>query len=149
MSRNVRIAYRYVVSIFLVGVVVQFFLAGLGVFRAQRQSDAGTAVTDKLFGSDFDPHVALGNTLLIVGVVAFLCAAGAKLGRRWVSTALALPVLVALQSVFANAGPAPFRALHPVNAILILGVAVHLTIRAWAEQREAPANGAAVVSGAG
>jgi hypothetical protein len=59
-----------------------------------------------------------------------------RLGRRCVLLALALPLLVELQSVFANLGPAGFRALHPVNACAILALSGVLAHRAWV-RREA------------
>ena len=37
--------------------------------------------------------------------------------------------------MFANAGPSGFRALHPVNGCLILGISGVLAHRAWAGRR--------------
>ncbi|MGH3048823.1 MAG: DUF6220 domain-containing protein, partial [Gaiellaceae bacterium] len=132
MQQAGRAAYRYLVALFLVGVVAQFFLAGLGVFRTQHQASTGTAVTDSRFGDDFSAHVTLGHILLIGGGIVFLAAFAGRLGRRRILLTLALPVLVELQSVFANAGPSAFRALHPVNGTLILGISAVLAHRAWA-----------------
>jgi hypothetical protein len=134
MQQVGRAAYRYLVALFFAGVVVQFFLAGLGVFRTQHDAEGGTAVTDGRFGGNFDAHVQLGHILLIVGAVIFLAALAARLGRNRVLAALALPVLVELQSVFANAGPSGFRALHPVNAILILALSGRLAHSAWSHR---------------
>jgi hypothetical protein len=46
-----------------------------------------------------------------------------------------LTLLVFLQSVLANAGPSGVRALHPVVAVLILGLAGSFTGRLWRERR--------------
>lgn len=146
MQQAGRAAYRYLVALFFAGVVVQFFLAGLGVFRTQHDAAAGRAVTDGRFGDNFDAHVTLGHILLIVGAVVFLTALAARLGRGRVLAALALPVLVELQSVFANAGPAGFRALHPVNAILILALSGFLAHRAWLRRQEPTPETAAVAA---
>jgi len=125
-------AFKYLLTLFLIGVAVQFFLAGLGVFRTQHASDHGT-VGDKQFGDFFHAHVVLGNILLVIGILVFLAALAARLGRRWALPMLALPVLVELQFVFANNGPSWFRALHVLNAFAIAGIAGAHTGLAWRE----------------
>ena len=131
MQHAGRVAYRYVAALFFALVIAQFFLAGLGAFRTQHDAKAGVAVTDKRFEHDFSAHMTLGFLLAIVGLIVFLAALGGRLGRSRVLLALSLPLLVELQSVFANAGPSGFRALHPVNACLILGISGALAHRAW------------------
>jgi hypothetical protein len=59
----------------------------------------------------------------------------ARLQRSRILLSLALPVLVFLQSVFANNGPSWFRAIHPVNAALILALAGSFTGMLWREYR--------------
>lgn len=127
---GVRAAYRYLLTLFLVGVAVQFFLAGLGAFRAQHGAEHGN-VADAQFAHFFHPHVVLGNVLLVIGIVVFLAALVGRLGRRWILPALALPVLVELQFVFADHGPAWFRAFHVLNALVIAGVAGSQTGLVW------------------
>jgi Family of unknown function (DUF6220) len=131
-----RVAFRYLLTIFLVGVAVQFFLAGLGAFRTQHGAEHGS-VDDSQFAHFFHPHVVLGNILLLVGIVVFLAALVGRMGRRWVLPALALPVLVFLQSVFANNGPSWFRALHVLNAFVIAGLAGSQTGLAWRDRAPA------------
>ena len=131
-----RAAFKYLLSLFLVGVAVQFFLAGLGAFKVQHATDHGT-VGDSQFANYFDPHRANGNALLILGIVVFLAAVAGRMGRRWILPALALPILVELQFVFANNGPSWFRALHVLNAFVIAGVAGSQTGLAWGESRSA------------
>ena len=125
-------AYRIVIAIFAAGVVVQFFLAGLGVFRAQHDATtSGTLMTEHRFDNHFHAHIVLGDLLLLVGLVAFLLALLARLDRRATLLTLLLPVLVFVQSVLANAGPPGLRALHPVNALNILGISGRLAHSAW------------------
>jgi Family of unknown function (DUF6220) len=131
MRQAGRLAYRYLVALFFAGVIVQFFLAGLGVFRTQHDADGGVTISDHRFEHNFSPHAAWGFMLSILGLLVFLSALGGRLGRSRVLLSLALPVLVELQGVLANAGPSGFRALHPVNACLILGVSAYLAHRAW------------------
>ena len=118
--------YRLGIAVFFAGVVVQFFLAGLGVFRTQH--DAGR------FTHNFAEHRALGNVLLIVGIVVLVFAFLGRLGRERITIALWLPVLVLIQSILANAGPSWVRAIHPVVAIGIFALSGLLTHRAWAKR---------------
>jgi hypothetical protein len=131
-----RAAFRYLLTLFIVGVAVQFFLAGLGAFRTQHATDHGS-VGDTQFGDFFHPHVVLGDILLIVAVLVFLAALLARAGRARVLPALALPILVELQFVFANNGPAWFRALHVLNAFAIAGIAGSQTGLVWRDYRTA------------
>jgi len=121
--------HRYVLSIFTLGVIVQFFLAGLGIFKVTE------GASGKRFDHVFAPHRALGNVLFVVAVVVLLAALVARLQRSRILLSLALPVLVFLQSVFANNGPSWFRAIHPVNAALILALAGSFTGMLWREYR--------------
>ena len=121
--------YRLGIAVFFVGVVAQFFLAGLGVFRTQH--DAGR------FTHNFAEHRALGNVLLVVGIVVLVFAFIARLGRDRITIILWLPVLVLIQSILANAGPSWVRALHPVVAIGIFAVSGLLAHRAWARPEAA------------
>ncbi|MGH3007993.1 MAG: DUF6220 domain-containing protein [Gaiellaceae bacterium] len=130
--------FRWLLTVFIVGVAVQFFLAGLGVFKTQRETDHGL-VNDSRFASYFDPHRTLGNVLLIVGVLVFVAALVAKVGAPRIYLMLALPILVALQSVFANTGPSWFRAIHVLNAFVIAGLAGSQTGLVWQEHRAASA----------
>ena len=120
---GVRVAHRWIVDLFALLLVVQFFLAGLGAF---------TAVHNKKFSdNDFGPHGVLGTVLVVVAlVIAVLAAIG-----RWSPTATrlsgALLVLMVLQFVLGVAGAdsAPvLGGLHAVNALLIVAV-VYLLMR--------------------
>ena len=123
--------HRVLLSVFTLGVIVQFFLAGLGVFRIQ----------DGASGSHFDhvwgPHRALGNVLFIVALLVLVAALVARLGRTQVLLGLVLALLVFLQSILANNGPSWIRAFHPVVAVLILALAGSFTGRLWREHRTA------------
>jgi hypothetical protein len=127
---------RWLLTIFIVGIAVQFFLAGLGVFRVQHiATKTGTTLTDDRFEHFFDPHIVLGNVLFIVAALVFVAALIARVGRPRIFLLLALPILVLLQSLFAGTGPSWFRALHVLNAFVIAGLAGTLTGIAWREAR--------------
>ena len=101
----------------MVGAVLQFFLAGLGVFRA----------------ASFSPHATVGTLLgitsLILLILAVLSVLMGTLSRRSVTLAALLFALMVLQwllvEVFLGTVPA-LVALHPVNGLLIVTVAYAL-----------------------
>jgi len=94
-------------------VVIQVFLAGLGVF-----DDPGSFVTHREFGYTF------GWLTLVVLVLALV----GRMGRRVVGGSLLLLVLFALQSVFValREDMPTIAALHPVNGMAILLLAITL-----------------------
>ena len=81
MSNVGRTIYRFLVILFALGVVLQFFLAGVGAFRVQHNTDHGT-LGDKGFGDAFAPHSAVGFALLIVGLLAAPAGAASRLTTR-------------------------------------------------------------------
>jgi hypothetical protein len=127
-----RRAHFILSQLFLGLALVQFFLAGLGVFRAKPHG------SDKLFeSSTFDPHRIVGD---VTQVVALLILIAAFVGARdRIRLSAVLFVLAVLQGILANVGgDAPIvGALHPVNGLVLLAVAHFLTRPA--REAEAPA----------
>lgn len=112
-----RSAYLIVVWVFVACLVVQLFLAGLGVFAGYQNF-----ITHRDFGYLFG--------LLVLPLVVF--AALARLPRRFVLLSLLILVLFAMQSVlllFRTDAPS-VAALHPLNGVLILLIALRLGIAA-------------------
>ena len=124
-----RAVHRVVLSVFTLGVVVQFFLAGLGVFRVQN------GASNSRFDHVWAAHRTLGDVLFIVALLVLLAALLARLPRTRILISLVLPLLVFVQSILANNGPTWVRAFHPVVAVLILALAGSFTGRLWREQR--------------
>jgi hypothetical protein len=124
----VRLAYIGVAWLFLACVVVQVFLAGLGVFAGAQ---------------NFTVHRDFGYTFGWLTLVLLLLALGGRLGKRWIGLSALILLLFAFQSVFVafrEAVPA-VAALHPVNALAIFGLALHLARRSrvLADDRPVPA----------
>ncbi len=128
MTRSIaRRALPFFAGAFVACVIIQVFLAGLGVFDTP-----AAFITHREFG------YAFGWLTLVVLVCALL----GRTPRSLVGLATLLLVLFALQSVFVVLRPdyPAVAALHPLNGFLILGVAVVITRRAWAFARvESPA----------
>ena len=142
MARAFRAVYRYWASILFVAVIVQIGAAGYGAFYADAKAggDAGS-VTQSQFDHGFGVHIFLGYLIFLAAVLLFLFALAARLGRNRVLLALALPLLVVVQIMLGmvGGGTPAVGALHPVNALLILGLVGYLAHQAWATQRRGEA----------
>lgn len=118
MQRAAHIGYRALCGMFVAGALLQFFLAGLGVFGS---------------GASFETHATVGIVLVIVSVIllvlAGILALSGNLTRSSAGLAGLLLVLMVVQyalvELFSDGVPA-LAALHPVNGLLVLGVACAL-----------------------
>ena len=131
---QVRAIHRWLLTLLLVAVAVQFFLAGLGAFKAQHGTEEGT-IGDPQFADYFSPHNANANLLEVIALLVLIAAVVGKMGKRWILVSLSLPVLIELQYVFASNGPSWFRAIHVLNAFVIAGIAGAHTGIAWREAK--------------
>lgn len=122
-------AYAYVASLFILGVFVQFYLAGVGVFgdHARKVQDA----------SSLDPHRAVGNILGAIAIILLLLALAARESRRTVIWTLVLAILAGVvQSALAGGGESSkwVGGLHAFDGVMILALGGWLT--AMAHRRE-------------
>lgn len=101
-----------------VGLAIQVFLAGLGVFDSP---------------ASFVTHRDVGYTLSIVPLVLIVVGLVARVPRRLTFMALAIGLLFIGQSLLvAMRADAPaIAALHPVNGFLITVLALVLAKEAW------------------
>jgi len=108
-----RVLFFGVSVLVLLGVVVQFFLAGLNIF-------AGVSIeSHRILG-----FALMGGALLLV-ILAFV----GRLPRRTALIAVVLLVMTILQTVLVNIDVDEIQALHPVNALFIGAVASALMER--------------------
>ena len=120
-----RVAFYGFALIYLLGVVVQFFLAGLAVFGVR----------------SYDAHTGLGFVLGLISLVLLGLAIGAKLPRSVTALSTVLVALNAAQIVLIQIDIAEVNALHLVNALAIAFVAnmlVHRSRRYLASKMAAP-----------
>jgi mercuric ion transport protein len=106
-----RIALPWVAWLFVACVVIQVFLAGLGVFDSPLR---------------FIAHRDFGYMFFWLLVVLLVLAIAGRVGRRLIGLSALLIVLFILQSVFVGfrATQPMLAALHPVNGFLIGLVAI-------------------------
>ena len=112
-----RIAFALVAWLFLIAIVIQVFLAGVGLFVP---------------GVDmFQYHRQLGWLLHGGPLLVLLFAWAAGAGRRTIWLSVALLVLVAIQPFLPGMRvDSPFAAaLHPVNALAIFWLSVAIARR--------------------
>ncbi len=134
-------AYRWLITLFVACVIVQFFLAGAGAF-GQKLGAASPRLEDQ---KSWDPHRAFGAVLLIVAIVVLLACLAWWSERIWLMGTFLLALLTVVQFPLASAGRHHrwVGALHPANAGLILLIAGWLTYRAWRLDLKGPGSGRA------
>ena len=128
-----RAIYRYGTAIVVLGVLVQIGAAGFGAFNASEHVSDEHPLSEHTFDDGFSFHTGFGYVIFVASVVLLLLALSARLRKRSVLFALALPVLVAVQIVLAWAAESthwvgPF---HALVAFVILGLAGGLAQYAW------------------
>lgn len=108
MARRIgRRVHAWLAWLFVAAVLVQVFLAGLGIFAAE---------------VGFGWHVEFGYTVIgIVTLGVLLSAIAGGLPRREIGLSLLLLVLYVVQTALpqARASLPAVAALHPVNAVLL------------------------------
>jgi len=105
-----RYAYLILAWLFVALLVVQVFLAGLGIFAGAQ---------------NFAAHVDLGWMLHLAPILVLLAAALSRAGRKhwlWALALAAITFVVPLVVLFRQDTPA-VAALHPVLAVLAFGLA--------------------------
>jgi heme/copper-type cytochrome/quinol oxidase subunit 1 len=126
--------YRFWVSLMTAAVVLQIGFAGYGAFRVAHKLDKKTdTVNQDTFDNAFTPHAALGDLIVLSGLVLLVLALLARGRDRIKWSAIAFVLLVAQLLLAWTGATAPYilGALHPINALLILGVLGSITMREW------------------
>jgi hypothetical protein len=133
---------RYVTSLFFLGVIVQFFLVGIGLFGMKHGATIDNA-------HSLNAHRDFGYILSDAGAALMLILVLlAWPQRRLLGLWILLAVLAFVQPVLASSGYHHkwLGMFHPVVALILLGLSGSLAAQAWktARQQEgAPALGAA------
>ena len=124
--------WRFLIAIFAAATVVQVFLAGFGVFRADDEGQ------DKTFSKAFNVHSGLGFFLQFGSLLLLIVALIAWRDKRLIGLSALLFGLMVLQTVFASAGKNhPWvGGFHPLNGFIIVGLSGWLASQAWTGRRE-------------
>jgi hypothetical protein len=141
---------KYVTTLFFVGVIVQFFLVGYGLFDMKNSATSDHSKTVTIDNAkSLDAHRAVGFLLSDIGAVLILLLVllawpQRKLLVRWI----VLAVLAFVQGLLAGFGFNHWvlGMFHPVNALILLGLSGHLARTAWKSARDAEEVPAATVA---
>jgi len=134
VRRGATVAQRYLVTVYFIGVVTQFFLVGFGLFGMKAGDTIGKAHSlnaHRDFGWALTEYG--GALLLVMTLIAWQKPLRERVGLYVVLCLLGFPV----QPLLAAAGE-HYRfvgMLHPVNAALLLGLSATLARRAWATRQ--------------
>ncbi len=125
MRSAARVIHLILSLLLAAGLVLQVFLAGLGVFESAAR---------------FTIHRDFGYTLSLLPLLLIIAGLVGGMGRRMAVLALVAGLLFVLQSVFVGlrASAPMVAALHPVNGFLILLIALIIardSASAWARSR--------------
>jgi len=129
-------AYAYLIALMFLAVLVQVFLAGVGVF-----GDHSAKVEN---ASSFDPHRALGNIIGGIALILLIMAVAARVSRAVVIGTLVLAIRAAVAQSGLAAGGEDNKwvgGLHALDGIIILLLTGWLT--AIAHRREGARRAAA------
>jgi hypothetical protein len=135
-----------------VAVIAQIAGAAYGAFYAaqklgdQKGEDEHKLISEKAFDHGFAFHTAFGYIIFLAAVILLLLALAARLGKRRVLFALAVPVAVAVQIVLAWVSESAHAVgiLHGINALVVFGLVGYLTGQAWRGARAAAPTTSAV-----
>jgi len=138
-----RTIYRYWITLLWVAVVAQIAGAAYGAFYAadklgdQKGPDEKKLISEKAFDHGFGFHTAFGYIIFLGAVVLLLLALAARLGKRRILFALAVPVAVAVQIVLAWASESVhgIGPLHGINALVVFALTGYMTGQAWRRVR--------------
>jgi hypothetical protein len=141
-----RTIYRYWITLIWLAVVAQIAGAAYGAFYSaqklgdQTGSDEQKKISEEVFDHGFGFHNGFGYLIFLASVVLLLLALAARLGKRRILFALAVPLVVALQIVLAWISEEVHGVgiLHGINALVVFGLTGYLTGEEWRAHR-APA----------
>ena len=119
MQRTISQIHQWLARIFLAGLLLQFYLAGAALFGV----------------GSFAPHRMLGDALTILAILFPILALVGRLGRQLIGLSLLLVFLTIVQVTLPSLqGSASWiAALHPVNALALIGVGARISRMGRAE----------------
>ena len=116
-------AYHWIALIITAGLVVQFFLAGVGVFGAD----------------SFDAHKNVGFILHTASILILIAAIVGPRDRKSILFSIAFIVVFTIQISLPGSDEPWVAAFHPLLALVVLGMAAHIGMPAISRRRAASA----------
>ena len=121
--------YKYLAGLVFLAVIVQIGFAGYGAFAVAKDTDGGTVNEDR-FEDVFGMHAGFGYLVVLLGLILLVVS---LIARHRVKHTLILLGLLVLQVILAWIGfEVPWIGFfHPINAVLLAGLAGYLTMSEW------------------
>jgi hypothetical protein len=115
MQRIISQIHQGLARIFLMGLLLQFYLAGAALFGV----------------GSFEPHRMLGDALTILAILFPVLALVGRLGWQRIGLSMLLLLLTIVQIILPSlrGSVSWIAALHPVNALALMGISA--TIRRY------------------
>jgi len=130
VRRGAWVALRYVTTIFFLGVILQFFFVGFGLFGmkdGETIDNAKSLDAHRAFGF----ILADGGAILMLVLVLLAWPTPRKLLWAWIL----LAVLAFFQPVLADFHHKWVGMFHPVNAVILLALSGRLAHYSWTTRK--------------
>jgi hypothetical protein len=131
VRRGAWVGLKYVTTVFFLGVILQFFFVGYGLFGMK---DGQTIDNAK----SLDAHRGFGFILSDGGAILLLVLAllAWPTPRKLLVAWILLAVLAFFQPVLADFHHKWVGMFHPVNALILLGLSGRLAHYAWTNRKD-------------
>lgn len=126
--------YKWWAALMLVAETVQVGFAGYGAFFVAGALDGdGKTVDDNKFMDGFGLHSGFGYLVVLLGLIFLVIGLIAGIGKWRLGRQGVLFLLLILQVILAwvGFGVAAVGALHPINALLIVGLTAWIVHSTW------------------
>ena len=134
-------------TVLFAAIVVQVGLAGYGAFyAANKLDDEGSTIDEDVFFDGFVAHALFGYILILAALLLLVIGAIAGIGKWRLGRHGVLFGLLVLQMFLAwfGFGVPAIGFFHPVNALLIFGLAGWIAWDEWRLRRGTPSTAPAV-----
>lgn len=131
MRRSATSVQRYMLMIWLAGLLLTVFLAGLGVFETTKTSTLTKGSTKLVESNKLDPHRLAGSLLILLAILILIAGVVARDSSRQLRMSIVFGILAIIQMFLAGAGSdsgAFWGGLHVVNAFALTGIAIGLQL---------------------
>lgn len=110
LQRRARQIYRFLAATFITGLTLQVFIVGIALF---------------VDGGRWDIHQRLGHALILIPILMLGLAFAGRM-TAWTRLLTIIPVVLAILQMITAIVGGWAGAIHPVNALLLIAIGMHL-----------------------
>ena len=119
MKKWVFMIHQLMTVLILLGIMIEFYFAGLGIFHAQ----------------SFQLHMVTGEILWGASLALFVISLIGMIGRKLIGFSLLLFVLLFIQPILVQANQSFIQAFHLIYALLIFAVTLYLMVVSFRQSK--------------